>query len=96
MAQNGLGRLACGQVGGDTRKTKTFRALLYVLVGHPNDMEEILVDMIVNTNKIHNIRLVYSVIWILLNIFFIRRERNWRFGPSGRDESHDRADKDSR
>ena len=55
MAQNGLGCLAWGQVDGDTRETRTCRALLYVLVAHPNDMENMLVDMIVNTSKLHSL-----------------------------------------
>lgn len=45
---------AAGQVDGGTPETRTYRALPYVLVGHPNDMENILVNMIVNTNKSHS------------------------------------------
>ena len=61
-----MGRLAWRQVDCDRRETRTCRALPYVLVAHPNDMENILVDMIANTNKLHS----YPVIlFCTLDIF---------------------------
>ena len=59
----------CGQVDCARRETRTCRALPYVLVGHPNDMEKILVDVIVNTNNLHRRPFILFCILYIFNTF---------------------------